>query len=120
MVATTSKIVLALALTGASAAPGHHKFSMKPRMRTLREEVSGRVAKYQAHAQSLRSEIPAGAVKQDSTVDHTSTAFWGYPATLDYTVDVAFSTGALRSVFRNGRRASLASLTPRAGLRHVV
>ena len=95
MVATTSKIVLALALTGASAAPvPHHKFSMKPRMRTLREEVSGRVAKYQAHARSLRVEIPDGAIKQDSTVDHTSTAFWGYPATLDYTVDVAFSTGA--------------------------
>ena len=62
---------------------------MKQRMRTMNQEISSRVQKYKDHAAlNIGSSFFSMA---DVLPDHTSTAYWEYPMTLDYVVDLAFA-----------------------------
>ena len=88
-------ILLALALAAAHASP-KAKMSMRTRSRTISEEVKGRVSRYEqhakAHAPAAAQQFMSADTASSTMPDHTSTAFWGYPMTLDYVVDVAFAT----------------------------
>ena len=72
------------------------RMSMRTRSRTISEEVKGRVSRYEqhakAHAPAAAQQFMSADTASSTMPDHTSTAFWGYPMTLDYVVDVAFAT----------------------------
>ena len=63
---------------------------MKQRMRTMNQEVARAEAQgdHATRATSASQPIPMA----DVLPDHTSTAYWEYPMTLDYVVDVGFAT----------------------------
>jgi hypothetical protein len=78
--------VLALALSGASATRSVRGIRLAKRGRPLKEEAI-KIAKYGEHAKLHLAKFDSVL----GTPTHESTAYWAYPLTLDYVVDVAVS-----------------------------
>jgi len=94
-------IILAASAACAEAGASHthskpaHVLKMKQRSRPIKDEQSQRVANLHKHMSDLKlaKGIENSVQSTMSTPEHESEAYYAYPLTLDYVVDVAFQNG---------------------------